>query len=396
VSLSLVLLIGATLLIVSLRRLQQVDPGFDAAQLFTATVSRYRPDGRDVFVQQLVDQISAIPGVRAAAAVTSLPLGGGGWSKQFNADGLPPPRSMADVPNVNYHHVTPGYFTAMGATIRRGRAFTNDDRANQPLVAIVNETLARRTWPGGDPIGQRISMFPPESLAPHLLPLRDGRTTFPRLTVVGVVSDFRDDGLDRAARPSVFVPLAQGGQADQIQPFHYLVVRTVGEPLAVTTAIEQAARQHDRNAAVSDVRTMESRLSDSMARRRSATLLLGGFAAVALLLSVVGLYGVISYTVSQRRHELGVRAAIGATAGNLLSLVMGDGLRMTVAGAGIGVLVAAALSNALESQLFAVKALDPSIYAAMTAVLIGVAAVACLVPAVRAARVDPVKVLRRD
>jgi len=399
VSLSLVLLIGAMLLITSLRRLQQVDPGFETPQLLTATVSRYRPDGRDVFVQQLVEQISAIPGVRAAAAVTSLPLDGGGWGKQFNADSLPPPRSMADVPNVDYHHVTPDYFTAMGAHIRRGRAFTNDDRANQPLVAIVNETLARRTWPGSDPIGQRMSLYPPESLAAHLLPLPDGRTTFPRLTVVGVVGDFRDDGLDRAARPSVFVPLAQGTQAatgDQLQPFHYIVVRTWGEPLAMTTAIEQAARQRDRNAAVSDVRTMESRLSDSMARRRSATLLLGGFAAVALLLSVVGLYGVMAYTVSQRRDELGVRAAIGATAGNLLSLVMEDGLRMTVAGSGIGLLASAALSNLLESQLFEVRALDPSIYAAMTVVLVGVAAVACLVPAVRAARVDPVKVLRRD
>jgi predicted permease len=399
VSLSLVLLIGASLLIVSLRRLQQVDPGFDQGHLFTATVSRFRPDGRDLFVQQLVEQISAIPGVRAAAAVTSLPLGGGGWGKQFNADALPPPRSMADVPNINYHHVTPDYFAAMGATIRRGRAFTKDDRANQPLVAIVNETLARRIWPGTDPIGQHISLYPPESLAPHLLPLPDGRTTFPRLTVAGVVGDFRDEGLDRAARPSVFVPLAQGTQAaagDQLQPFHYIVVRTAGEPLAITSAIEEAARRLDRNAAVADVRPMDSRVSDSMARRRVAMLLLGGFAAVALLLSVVGLYGVMAYTVSQRREELGVRAAVGATAGSLLRLVMEDGLRMTAAGTAIGLPGAAVLSNALQSQLFEVRALDPAIYAAMSAMLVSVAAAACLVPAVRAARVDPVTVLRRQ
>jgi putative ABC transport system permease protein len=399
VSLSLVLLIGATLMIVSLQRLQHVDRGFDADRVFTAIVNRYRPDGREIFVQQFVDQVAAIPGVRAAAATTSLPLSGGAWTKQFHADGEPEPRSMADVPNVNYHHVTPGYFESMGAAMRRGRPFTPQDRANQPLVAIVNDTLAQRIWPDEDPIGKRISMFPPASLGKHLLPLPGGAMTFPHLTIVGVVADLRHQGLDQAPNASVFVPLAQGtlaGAGDQIQGFHYIVARTMGDPLAVASAVEDAAREHDRNAAVSDVRTMESRVSDSIARRRFAMLLLSGFAALSVVLAVVGLYGVMSYTVSQRGVELGVRAAVGASAASLLRLVMADGLRMTLAGAAIGLLLAGALSNLMTSQLFEVKAIQVSVYASMTVALIGVASLACWIPAVRAAGVDPVTALRSE
>jgi putative ABC transport system permease protein len=399
VSLSLVLLIGGTLLIVSLQRLQQVDPGFDAGNVFTAVVNRYRPDGREVFVQLFVDQVAAIPGVRSAGATTSLPFSGGGWGKQFHADGEPEPRSMAEVPNVNYHHVTPGYFETIGAVIRRGRPFTPQDRANQPLVAIVNETLARRIWPNEDPIGRRISIFPPESLGKHLLPLPGGAMTFPRLTVVGVVADLRQRGLDEAPDPSVFVPLGQGalaGAADQIQGFHYIAARTTGDPLAVASAVEAAARKYDRNAAVSDMRTMESRVSDSMARRRFAMLLLGGFAALSLVLAVIGLYGVMSYTVSQRRAELGLRAVVGASAATLHRLVMVDGLRMTLAGAAIGLLLAGALSSFMASQLFEIQAMHASVYASMTMLLIVVAALACWIPAVNAARVDPVTALRSE
>jgi putative ABC transport system permease protein len=399
VSLSLVLLIGAALMIVSLQRLQRVEAGFNPAGLYTGMVLRYRPAGREEFVQQLLDTIAAMPGVRAAAATTSLPLIPGGWSKYFSVDGRPAPVSIAEVPSVSYHHVTPGYFAAMQATIRRGRALTADDRAEQPLVAVVNETLARQAWPGENPIGQRVFMAPPESLASHLFPLPDGSTTFPRLTVVGVVGDFRHNGLDQAARPSVFVPLAQAvraGGGDQIQGFHYLAVRTGGDPLSIAAAIAAAATQHDRNAAMFDVRTMESRLSDSIARRRFVMLLLGGFAALALVLAVVGLYGVMSYAVGQRREELGLRAAVGASAGSLLRLVIADGLRITLVGAAIGLVLAGALSSLMTAQLFEIRGVNPAVYAGMTVLLLTVAAVACLVPAVRASRVDPASALRSD
>jgi putative ABC transport system permease protein len=399
VSLSLVLLIGAALLIISLQRLQQVDPGFNADRVLTAMVIRYRPDGRDAFVQQLVDRLSAVPGVQSAAATTDVPLALGGWGKYFTADDAPLPASMAEVPTVSYYHVTPEYFETMQMPVRRGRPFTAQDRADQPLVAVVNETLARRAWPNADPIGKRIFMAAPESLTPELLPLPDGSVSFPRLTVVGVVADSRDAGLDQRAFPSVFVPLAQGrraGAGDQLQGFHYLVARTSVEPLSIASALEAAAAEIDRNAAVSQVSTLEARLSESMARRRSAMLLLGGFAALALTLAVIGLYGVMSYVTSQRRQELGVRAVVGASAGSLLRLVMTDGLRMSVVGAGIGLVLAAGLSSVMTTLLFEIEAIDVRVYAGMTALLLAVAALACTIPAVRAARTDPCSALRSE
>jgi putative ABC transport system permease protein len=362
-------------------------------------VLRFRPDGRELFLQQLVDKVASLPGVRAAGATTSLPLVPGGWSKYYSVDGQPAPASLAEVPAVSYYHVTPGYFATMQAVVRRGRAFAAQDRADQPLVAIVNESFARREWPDADPIGKRIYMAAPDPLSNHLLPLPDGSTAFPRLTIVGVVGDFRHNGLDQAANPSVFVPVAQGrraGGGDQIQGFHYVVVRTLGDPLSVRAAVERAASELDRNAAVSEVRTMESRLSDSIARRRFAMLLLAAFAGLALLLAVVGLYGVMSYTVSQRREELGLRAAIGASTASLLRLVMADGLRMTFIGAAIGLLLAVGLSGLMTAQLYEIRGIDLPVYAAMTAVLLVVAAIACWIPAIRAARVDPMSALRSE
>jgi putative ABC transport system permease protein len=399
VSLSLVLLIGATLLIVSLQRLQQVEAGFNADRLLTTMVIRYRPDGRDAFVQQLVDRISSLPGVQSAAATSSLPLAPGGWGKYFTADDKPVPGSIAEVPTVSYFHVTPRYFETIQAPIRRGRSFASQDRGDQPLVAVINETLARRVWPGEDPIGKRIALFAPEPLAPQLLPLADGSTRFPRVTVVGVVADMRQAGLDQTPSPSVFVPLAQGlraGAGDFIQGFHYLAVRTAGAPLSMASAVEAAVRESDRNAALYETRTMETRLADSTARRRFAMLLLAAFAVLALALAAIGLYGVMSYTVTQRREELGVRAAIGASALSLLRLVMIDGLRMTLTGAGIGLVLAAVLSNLLATMLFEVQGINVAVYAWVTMLLVIVAGLACSIPAIRAARIDPVTALRGD
>jgi putative ABC transport system permease protein len=398
VSLSLVLLVGAALLIVSLLRVQQVDPGFDPDRLFTATVTlpavRYGNGERiSRFVHDAVDQLAAIPGIRAAAATTALPLGGNEWTRYFGVDGRPAPASMAEVPSISYRQVTPDYFRAMGATLRRGRPFTGQDVAGTPPVAMVNETLARRFWPNEDPIGQRVSVSPPESLAaPGTFPLADGSTRFPRLTVVGVVADLRQNGLENDVNAELFIPAAQhgGNYLDTV----FLVARTTGDPMLMTDAIQTAIGRLDRNLPLIGARTMESRLADSMAWRRFVMLLLGAFAAVALILALVGLYGVMAYTVSQRREELGVRAAFGASTSGLLRLVMADGLRMTAAGAVIGLALAAALSRVMTTQLFQVEAIDPIVYAGVTVLFVVVAGIACGFPAFRAARVDPSVALR--
>ena len=398
VSLSLVLLVGAMLLIVSLQRVLQVDSGFDEDRLFTATLTlpavRYGDAERVArFFQDAVDEVAALPGIRAAGATTALPLGGNEWSRYFGIDGRPAPSSLAQVPSVYYRQVTPGYFQTMGATLRGGRWLTEQDGPGQTLVAVVNETLARRFWPNEDPIGQRILMNQPESLAPpDTFPLADGSTRFPRRIVVGVIADLRQNGLERETNPEVFVPLAQHG-GDHLDT-SFLVARTTADPLAATAAIQSAINRLDSNLALANVRTMEGRLSDSMAQRRFVMLLLGGFAALAVTLALVGLYGVMAYTVSQRRGELGLRAALGATAADLLRLVMADGLRMTAVGAVIGLLLAAGLSRLLSTQLFQVQAIDPVVYAGVAALFVVVACLACGVPAFRAARVDPAEALR--
>ena len=407
VALSLVLLVGAALLIVSLQRLRQVDPGFDADRLFTATITLppvpYSDAGRVArFIHDLVDQVAALPGIRAAGTTTALPLEGQEWGKYFSIEGRPPPPSLAQVPNVSYRQVTPGYLQTMGATLRRGRLFTEDDGPGQPLVSIVNETTASRFWPNEDPIGQRISMTPPESLLPpDVFP--PGITRLPYRTVVGVIGDFRQNGLDRDTNPEVFVPVAQMPLdawkeqfAEEFNSTHFLVVRTAGDPLAARTAIQAVVSRLDPSLPISNVRTMESRLAASMAYRRFVMLLLSGFAGLALVLALVGLYGVMAYTVSQRRKELGVRAALGAPAAGLLRLILADGLRMTIAGAAIGLLLAAALTRLMTAQLFQVEALDPVVYAGVTVLLVAVACVACGVPALQATRVDPVAVLRLE
>jgi len=293
---------------------------------------------------------------------------------------------------VRYRIVSPDYVRAMRATIRRGRGLTPQDAEGAPLVAMVNATAARRFWPDADPVGERISVDPPESLVPSLFPLPDGSMRFPRLTIVGVLDDLRQNGREAEVLPEVFVPFAQSGA--QAGFLHFLAVRTEGDPLAASRAIEAAVHRVDPDVPLADVRSMTRRLDDSAAGRRVVTQLLAGFAGVALLLAVIGVYSVMAFAVNQRRVEFGVRAALGASAGELVGMVMADGLRMTVAGAAAGGLLAAALSSLVAAQLFAVAPLDPAIFAGATAVLVAVALLACGIPALRAARVDPSQALR--
>lgn len=399
VALSLVLLVGAALLMVSLYRVQQIDPGFVPEHLFTARLNLPRaqypsPERVRRAVDQIAEAVAALPGVQAGGITTTLPMTAGDWLRLISIDGRPAPTTFSQVPTARYRVVTPGYVTAMGATLRRGRVFTREDVPGAPLVAVINETMARRLWPDADPIGQRVSVNPPESLVPFLLPLRDGSMRFPRLTVVGILSDFRQDGLEPAAEAEIFVPFAQSDDLTGLA--HFVAARTTGDPLTISAAVQEVLRKIDPGLPLANVRSMESRLADSIAQRRMVMLLLSGFAALAVVLAVVGLYGLMAYTVSQRRGELGVRTALGATGADLVRMVMAEGLRMTAIGAVIGLVLAVAVSRVMAAQLFQVEAVDPLVYGGVTLLLVTVAGLACGVPAIRAARTDPASALRAE
>jgi len=398
-ALSLVLLVGCALLLASLQRVEAVDPGFNPDRLFTARLTLPQTPYRDPararrFIEKTVTEVRGVPGVDAAGITTTLPLADGDWGRLLTIDGRPAARTFSQVPAVRYRVVSPDYFRAMQVTFRRGRAFTNGDAEGAPLVAVVNETAARRFWPDGDPIGARISANPPEALVPGMFPRPDGSMRFPRLEIVGVVGDLRQNGRESDVLPEVFVPFAQSG--DQPGFMHFLAVRTKGDPLAATDAIEAAVHRVDPNVPLADVRPMVQRLADSIARRRVVMLLVAGFAGVALLLAVIGVYGVMAFTVAERRAEFGLRAALGASANHLLRMAMADGVRMTAIGACVGLVLAVALSSLVTGQLFEVAPLDPAIIAGATATLALVALVACGIPAARAARVAPSEALRGE
>ena len=392
IALSLVLVVGATLLIVSLHRVLQVNPGFDPEQLLTARLNLPRAQYVDAertrrFVQRVAEGVASLPGIRAAGITTTLPLSDGEWGRMLTIDGRPAPTSFTQVPMIRYRLITGDYFRTMGTALRRGRLFTDRDAAGAPLVTVVNETMARRFWPDADPIGQQISFFPPESLL-------KGALRFPRHTIVGVIADLRQIGLEREPEAEAFVPFAQSGAQSGLA--HFLAARTTGDPLAAAAAIEAVVHGVDRNVPVANVRSMERRVSDSVAQRRLVMLLLSGFAVLALAIAVVGIYGVMSFMVDQRRTELGVRAAMGATAVQLVRMVVADGMWMTLAGVATGLVLAVSLSRLIASQLFQVQAIDPTLYAVAATLLVGVAVLACGVPAVRAVRGDPAVVLRGE
>jgi len=407
VSLSLVLLIGAGLLILSLARVRQVEPGFRTDHALTMRVTlpelRYaKPEQAIDFVERTLAGIAALGGVSAAGATTTLPFVWEDWGKFFSIEGRPVPASLAEVANVNHRQVSPDYFRALGATLRRGRFFTPEDRAGRPPVVIINETVARRFWPGEDPIGKRVRLGPPEALVAHLIErefpggLQAWRAAYPFITIVGVVGDVRQNGLERDANAELFIPIAQAGE--ETSPNLFLIARTMGDPLAYASAIEAAVQGVDPNQPVAEVRSMEQLLADTLAPRRFTLFLLGLFATIAIVLTLVGLYGVMTYTVSQRRTELGIRAALGAQPRDLVRLVVGHGLRLAALGVAIGLMLAAALSHLLATQLvrmlFRVDAIDPAIYAAGALVLLACAGLACWVPSLRASRLDPATTLR--
>ncbi|HWO00191.1 MAG TPA: ABC transporter permease [Blastocatellia bacterium] len=383
VALALVLLVGAGLLLKSFQRLQEVDPGFRADHLLTMQLSlpatKYKePQQVDAFFQQSLEKVKALPGVESAGVSTSVPMSGSGSSGSFSIEGrTPAPGEMS--PWGNRWFAGASYFQTMNIPLVRGRYFDDRDVRDAPQVAIIDETMQRKFWPDEDAIGKRISFQ------------RDPEGNPIWREVVGVVGHVKQRGLEGESPVQYYVPHRQ-------LPTNglFLVVRTTGEPASVASAVRGAIQEVDRELPIFRVSTMERMVADSMAQRRFAMTLLGVFAIVALILASVGLYGVMSYSVTHRTNEIGIRMALGAQVTDVLAMVVGQGMKLSLAGVGIGLAGAFALTRVMRTLLFSVSATDPLTYVVVALLLAGVSLAACYVPARRATKVDPMEALRYE
>jgi predicted permease len=383
VALAVTLLTGAGLLIRSFRELMAVDTGFKPDHVVTMkvllpertydSVSKVR-----AFGQQLEERMRAIPGVRVAAYGNAVPLDGSSFWLTFTVRGRPSVR-QSDQPAAAIRTVSPNYFEALGIPVVRGRAISADDRAGAPRVVVVNSAFVKKHMADEEPLGRYLE------LGWSIDGERQGGT------IIGVVGDTREDAVEQSAPPEVYLPAVQ----TPIESIT-MVARTSIDPAAVTHALRDVVKQLDPSLPVYGVQTMSERIAVSVSRQRFYALLLGLFAAIALALAAVGLYGVIAYAVGQRTHELGVRVALGATGERITRMVIGEGLAMTAVGAAVGVVASIAGSRVLASLLFNVKAADPITFGSVVVVLALVAAVASWLPARRAARVDPLIAMRGD
>jgi len=383
VALALTLLAGAGLLVKSFARLTGVDPGFKPAHLLTFQVNlpqvKYPNDTvRIAALSRITEAVAAVPGVVAAGGTSNIPFGGNWSTSSFSIEGYqPPPNSNG--PWGDARAVTPGFLAAIGVPLLKGRMFTDQDREGSPAVAIVDDEAVRRYWPGTDPIGKRITYGDPA----------DSSTRW--IEIVGVVRHTLHEGLDASPRLQVYRPLAQRGL-----PFLGLVARTTGDPLSTVNAVRAAVRSVDADVPLAQVNTMDALIEGSTGSRRFSMLLLGGFAALAMVLASIGLYGIMSYMVTQRSRELGVRVALGANTRDVLGLVLGQGAKLAFGGVAIGLVASFAVTRVMTKMLFNVSATDPVTFVAISLLLIAVALVASYLPARRATRVDPIVALRAD
>jgi putative ABC transport system permease protein len=330
-----------------------------------------------VFLDECLARVSALPGVESAAITHALPIDGSQWNTLIHAADKPVPQP-GQFPNTEFTPISANYFEAMGIRLSQGRWFNSADAASAPTVAIINETLARRIWPGEDPLGKRLRTGRPEMYSPWL-------------EVVGVVADVKSYGVERDAPLQTYVPFAQSPPSN-----FWLVARTTGEPLQAAAGVERAIHSIDKDLPVSSIRSMDQLLGSSLAARRLTLVLMGGFAALALLLAAIGVYGVISYSVRRRTHEIGVRMALGAQRRDVLKLILAQGARLALLGVAIGLGAALALIRWMETLLFEVRPTDPLTFAVTAAVLALVALIACYLPARRATKVDPMVAIRRE
>jgi putative ABC transport system permease protein len=382
IALSLVLLVGAGLMIQSFLRLRQVNIGLDPKNVFTATVllprAKYSSEGqRTAFFKQLVEHVRSIPGVQAAGATGTLPLTGNNWGRSLTVEGYPV-LSVGQAPSIQHTVVTPGYFRAMGITLLAGRDFTEADNFDAAKVTIVDDRLARHYWPNDSAIGKRVRFGPPEDNEPWH-------------TIVGVVRSVRHQRMQEDTRESVYLPHLQipiGGMT--------LVARTTSDPHELSAAVRREVVQIDRDQPISEIATMEEVVAESIWQPRLYATLFAVFAGGALVLALIGIYGVMAFLVQTRTHEIGVRMALGATARDVFKLIVGRGMKLTIFGVLIGVAGAIALTRLMHTLLFNTSATDPFTFIAISILLSLAAFLACYIPARRAAKVDPLIALRYE
>jgi putative ABC transport system permease protein len=382
IALSLVLLVGAGLMMRSFISLQNVNAGINPEGVLTMNISlpgsKYRaPEKRIAFFNQLLERVRSIPGVQSAGTISGLPLAGNNWGRSLTVEGFPV-LSVGEAPSINHCVVSPNYFNAMGITILKGRDFDERDTRDSQKVTIIDERLAREYWPDADPLGKRIRFGPPEDNEPWH-------------TIVGVVAEVKHQRLDASTRKSVYLPFPQvaiGGSS--------LAIRTPGHPENLIAPVRAQVKELDPDLPLTRVMPMTEVVARSVWQQRLYTALFGVFAAVALILATVGIYGVMSYAVTQRTREIGLRMALGAQRHDVLKLVVGHGVVLAAIGVAVGLVASVALTRLMSTLLFGVTATDPITFIAVSMLLAGVALGACFVPARRAAKVDPMVALRYE
>ncbi|MEO5894208.1 MAG: ABC transporter permease [Vicinamibacterales bacterium] len=385
-ALAVILLIAAGLMLRSLWSLQQERLGFEPANVLTMRISLPQasyetPEQVVLFYQRLLERVRAVPGVQVAGAVRSLPLGSTIGDSGLTVEGFVPPPGISA--KGDWQIATDGYLEAMGERVIRGRRFSQNDKSDAQLVALINEEMARRYWNGKDPLGRRIRL--------------GGDPSRPWITVVGIVADVRHNGITGVVKEKFYIPHTQWHQStgNPIRAMT-LVMKSTGDAIKLVGPLRQEIRAIDANLPVADVRAMEEVVGATLSTPRFTGMLLLVFATLALLLSAIGIYGVLSYVVSRRTREIGIRVAIGAGRAQVLRLVLGQGIKLTLTGVVIGIVVSIWTASLMRGLLHGVKPHDPITFAVLGALLTGVATLASLVPALRATRVDPVVALKSE
>ena len=386
VALALVLLVCAALMVTSFFRLLNVNPGFDPKNVLTMQTSllqaRYPEDAQvNNFYKRSIDQIKTLPGVQYVGVTSNLPLGGSNKVRGIEIEGTPAPGAGQDVPSANYRMVSPDYFKAMGIPLVKGRLFTEQDNENAPPVVIINNALAKRYLATGEPLGRLVRRVNPQA----------GGPAFPWMQVVGVVEDIRHSALTADPRPEMYVPFYQNASRDMA-----FVVRTQSDPKSISAAVREQIYGIDKDQPVYNVKPMEEIVSGSAYLSRFSMSLLGIFAALALILSAIGIYSLISYSVTQRTHEIGIRMALGARPRDVLRLFVKQGMVLALIGVAIGAFVSFGVTRFLSSLLFGVSTSDVTTFAITASLLVLVVLVASYFPARKATKVDPLVAFRSE